>query len=421
VVEPSHADPLPHSYPPAQAALGGILDSTVISFALSSSVAAAAAASSSSSAAAPPPRRRLIIHDAGDGRSASDRGGNAEIAKLIRLTKVPIICICNDRQKPAVRTLAKYCLDVKFGPPSTASIAARLQGVAKGEGLRMEDAAVAQLVESVGGDLRQALNTMQVWALTERSLTGAGLRARKDAVAKDMNLRLDANSAAPRLFDTAIPLAAREELFFVDYDMIPLHVHQMYPGTLDKSTGAEAAKLNRLAKASAAVSDGDLFSTVVMRRQAWGMLPSVALANVRAAGWAAGPPSFVMFPAWLGKNSTAGKRSRLLAELGAAMSGSASGGRTAMRLDYAHALRARLFSPLERVDAGDKDAVVAAARGVSALLDEYNLTKVRRAPRAAPPRDGGAEEGVPPSPLLPPSLPTSAGRHDAEAGRGARL
>jgi replication factor C subunit 1 len=380
-----------------QAALGGILDSTVISFALPSAASASAAA---------PPTRRLIILDEVDGLSGSDRGGNAEIAKFIRLTKVPIICICNDRQKPAVRTLAKYCLDVKFGPPAAAAIAARLQGVAKGEGLRMEDAAVLQLVESVGGDLRQALNTMQVWALTERSLTGAGLRARKDAVAKDMNLRLDANSAAPRLFDTAIPLAAREELFFVDYDMIPLHVHQMYPGTLEKSPGADAAKLNRLAKASAAVSDGDLFSTVVMRRQAWGMLPSVALANVRAAGWAAGPPSFVMFPAWLGKNSTAGKRGRLLAELGAAMSGSASGGRAAMRLDYAHALRARLFSPLERVDAGNKDAVAAAARDVSALLDEYNLTKVRRAPRASQTtRDRGAEEkgaAIPSPPFFPP-------------------
>ncbi len=32
-----------------------------------------------------------------DGMSSGDRGGIAAIIQLIKTTKVPIICICNDR------------------------------------------------------------------------------------------------------------------------------------------------------------------------------------------------------------------------------------------------------------------------------------------------------------------------------------
>lgn len=49
-----------------------------------------------------------------DGMSAGDRGGMAELIQLIKKTKIPIICICNDRSSPKVRSLANYCLDLRF-------------------------------------------------------------------------------------------------------------------------------------------------------------------------------------------------------------------------------------------------------------------------------------------------------------------
>lgn len=64
-----------------------------------------------------------------DGMSIGDKGGNAELCRLIPNAKVnifyyistkiypkeiPIICICNDREKDSVRTLAKYCVDIRF-------------------------------------------------------------------------------------------------------------------------------------------------------------------------------------------------------------------------------------------------------------------------------------------------------------------
>lgn len=56
--------------------------------------------------------KQVVIMDEVDGMSAGDRGGIAELTKLIKTTQVPIICICNDRSSPKIRTLANYCLDL---------------------------------------------------------------------------------------------------------------------------------------------------------------------------------------------------------------------------------------------------------------------------------------------------------------------
>lgn len=49
-----------------------------------------------------------------DGMSSGDRGGMAELISLIKKTKIPIICICNDHSSTKVRSLMNYCLDLRF-------------------------------------------------------------------------------------------------------------------------------------------------------------------------------------------------------------------------------------------------------------------------------------------------------------------
>jgi replication factor C subunit 1 len=46
--------------------------------------------------------------------SSGDHGGISAIIQMIKKTKIPIICICNDRQSPKIRSLATYCYDIKF-------------------------------------------------------------------------------------------------------------------------------------------------------------------------------------------------------------------------------------------------------------------------------------------------------------------
>lgn len=43
-------------------------------------------------------QKSVIIMDEVDGLGQGDRGGIAALIKIIKETKTPIICICNDRQ-----------------------------------------------------------------------------------------------------------------------------------------------------------------------------------------------------------------------------------------------------------------------------------------------------------------------------------
>lgn len=58
--------------------------------------------------------KTVLIMDEVDGMSGSDRGGIAKLIQLLKKTKIPIICICNDRQSSKVRSLRNYCLELQF-------------------------------------------------------------------------------------------------------------------------------------------------------------------------------------------------------------------------------------------------------------------------------------------------------------------
>eukprot|EP01041_Mallomonas_annulata_P013443 gene13443-28500_t len=99
--------------------------------------------------------RRLVIMDEVDGMGGSDRGGIPELIKVIKASRSPIICICNDRQSQKIRSLANHCLDIRVKRPMKAQIAARAVQIAAKEGLQVDSNAAEMLVEQVGNDIRQ--------------------------------------------------------------------------------------------------------------------------------------------------------------------------------------------------------------------------------------------------------------------------
>ena len=63
-------------------------------------------------------RRHCVLMDEGDGMAGNeDRGGMQELIALIKNTRIPVICMCNDRSHPKVRSLANYCFDMRFQRP----------------------------------------------------------------------------------------------------------------------------------------------------------------------------------------------------------------------------------------------------------------------------------------------------------------
>lgn len=55
-----------------------------------------------------------LIMDEVDGMSGGDRGGVSELINIIKSSKVPIICICNDKWNQKLKSLRNSTLDLDF-------------------------------------------------------------------------------------------------------------------------------------------------------------------------------------------------------------------------------------------------------------------------------------------------------------------
>ncbi|KAG5179647.1 P-loop containing nucleoside triphosphate hydrolase protein [Tribonema minus] len=296
--------------------LKDVLSNTVLSF--------------GSKAGSKPPKR-VIIMDEVDGMGGGDRGGRnvaeadvqmrllarsmGELIKLIAITKVPIICICNDRQDTKIRSLVNHCIDMRFKRPVKTMIAKRMKEVAQKEGLDIDLNAAEMLSESVGNDIRQCLHAMQMWSRGSRTMAYMEVKDGLGAVSKDKSQRVSAFDGARMIFQTkSIPQAERYEAFFTDYGLVPLLVQQNWPDAIAKSN--KATMMQRMARAADAISDAELAGSMVRGDvNHWELLPLYAALHLRVGLECDGYIGFPGFPQWLGKNSAATKRRRLVAEI----------------------------------------------------------------------------------------------------------
>lgn len=175
----------------------------------------------------------------------------------------------------------------------------------------------------------------------------------------------------------------RNDAFFVDYNFTGLMCQQNYLSILKspyskavatKSTDEVEDILERMSKASDAMSDFALAEHKLRADQNWSVLPFVASLTVKT-GYHAGGESggflggFPEFTAWLGKNSSHGKKTRMVQDLQHHMNFRISGGSEEMRLSYLPVLRERFLSLLNKKDQEiNTDKVVE-------LMDAYGLDR----------------------------------------------
>lgn len=113
--------------------------------------------------------------------------------------------------------------------------------------------------------------------------------------------------------------------------------------------------------------------------QHWELLPTCAAFALRAGSFVQGYQAFPEFTAWMGKNSTRGKKFRLTQEVALHAMLSTGQGFGAIRLEYAPYLRSFLLAPLVEKGVDGVDDVIT-------LLDSYGLSKDDfRCPQKHPP------------------------------------
>ncbi|PAV74101.1 hypothetical protein WR25_22594 [Diploscapter pachys] len=303
----------------------------------------------------------VLIMDEVDGMSGNeDRAGISELISIIKNSRIPIICICNDRQNQKMRSLVNHCFDIRFPKPKIEQIRSRMMTICSQEKLKITPKEIDEIIELSDCDVRQTIYNLQLRAASGNDAVKGGAKK---------NVAIDVFTAARRMVEGDATFAERTELFFVDYGIMPLFVQENYVN-MKNPKHSKLQALKGLRKAADFISLGDLVEKKIRSDNAWKLLNEQSMFSA-AFPCAATGGTFkgrLEFPTWLGKNSTQGKRFRLLRQVASHSHLKVTGNAASLAMDYLPVWRERLVDPLVRKE----------AEGVSDVMKtivEYNLIK----------------------------------------------
>ncbi|XP_013131181.1 replication factor C subunit 1 [Oreochromis niloticus] len=319
--------------------------------------------------------KHVLIMDEVDGMAGNeDRGGIQEMIGLIKNSKIPIICMCNDRNHQKIRSLANYCFDLRFQRPRVEQIKGAMMSIAFKEGIRIPPPALNEIILASNQDVRQVIHNLSMWSAKDKVMTYD--QCKSDAASARKDMKLGPFDVCRKVFasgeETArMSLIDKSDLFFHDYSLAPLFVQENYLHVRPAAAGGNLkSHLVLLSKTADSICDGDLVDRRIRSRQNWSLLPTQAIyASVLPGELMRGYMNqFPIFPSWLGKNSSTNKHSRIMQELSSHMSLKTLSSKQAVNLDYLHYLRQAILNPLQ------KHGAEGAAEAVQ-LLDDYQLIK----------------------------------------------
>lgn len=172
--------------------------------------------------------KQVLLMDEVDGMAGNeDRGGMQELISLIKTSSVPIICMCNDRNHPKIRSLVNYCFDLRFGRPRMEQIKSAIMSICFKEKVKIPPKTIEEIIQATNNDIRQTVNSISLLS-AKTALPDSKLR--NDNGKKD--LRLGPWEVVRKVFSSeehkTMSLNDKSDLFFHDYSMGPLFVQQNY-------------------------------------------------------------------------------------------------------------------------------------------------------------------------------------------------
>lgn len=327
--------------------------------------------------------KTVLIMDEVDGMSAGDRGGVADLIASIKISKIPIICICNDRYSQKLKSLVNYCSLYNFRKPTKQQMAKRLSQIANAEGLQVNEIALEELAERCNGDMRMAVNQLQYMSLSTSVIKYDDIRQRLLSSAKDEDI--SPFTAVDKLFGFnggKLRMDERIDLSMSDLDLVPLLIQENYINYRPSSVGKDDSGMKRmssLARVAESIADGDIINVQIRRYRQWQLSQSscvssciipASLMHGQRETFMPGERNFNRFGGWLGKNSTMGKNLRILEDLHVHMLASSDSymGRGTLRLDFLTLLSKKLTEPLRALPKEE------AVKNVVEFMDTYSLS-----------------------------------------------
>ncbi|KAI8059451.1 P-loop containing nucleoside triphosphate hydrolase protein [Gongronella butleri] len=323
--------------------------------------------------------RVVLIMDEVDGMTAGDRGGSVELAKMIKTTKIPVICICNDSRSDKVKPLLKVAFECKFIRTPAKNMRAALMKICFNEKLKVEPNALDELVAITGNDIRQVINILSSYRLAHtdmkyndaKTFGGANQKYSQINLFEIPGKLLSVHAwARPRMNELS-------EVYFHDYSLSHLMMFENYtkwsPNKAEKwcesgnPNEVAVLEMDLIAKAANAMADGDLVDTRITLKQDYSLMPVHSIFScVKPAYYMTGNTkgmARVGFPMFLGQLSKTNKHKRQLANIQTKLR--TRGGADVIRQNYVPALTSQIFADIAK---GDYDKAMD-------IMDYYYLDK----------------------------------------------
>ncbi|EPY29144.1 replication factor C subunit 1 [Strigomonas culicis] len=330
----------------------------------------------------------LLLMDEVDG---CDIGGVGEVIEMIKVTKVPILCTCNDRWHQKLRSLINYVEDVRFSRPPCNIVANYLcDKVLAREGVTLSKPLLQDVIKQSGSDIRNMLTNLQLWCAKDRVVSQQQLAACAVQSKKDSDTGIF--DAAEYFLLQGTSQGERHTIedmqsCYYNNDLIDMFVQENYLHFNPSTTDPSRSWMGTVAAAAACISRADAAQRMMYLEQNWSVSRMHVLSSSIAPcvytrgkyeSFLPASQAFydrqrpVKFPSWLGHNSTANKNKRLLRCLAMQASHPAkgiSGAPEDVVMDYVPlGWELPLTQPLV---AREKDGIAE----VIAVMDQYRLLR----------------------------------------------
>jgi len=215
----------------------------------------------------------------------SDYGFITALTECIKLSQVPIVCLCDNRYDQSIKPILSYSVDFKMQKPLYAEVYRLMYRVVTTERIRIREADVQAWYERSNGDIRFMLNSLQ-------------LRCKDNAFKKDLQ--------STNVFDTTGKLLSMEETLDDKWDtywrsseLHPLMVQENYINTTF-NVRDEVRKLDNLVASAEALSASDVL-LYMEPYSACSVIQATATCNKKGA---------IKFPQFLARTSVINKNRR---------------------------------------------------------------------------------------------------------------
>ena len=222
--------------------------------------------------------------------NAGDYGFIGSLVECIKMTEIPIICICDDRYCQNIKLILNNCFDIKMSKPKYNEVYRLIYKIVTTENIKISKSKVDKLYEQSNGDIRYILNSLQLGISSGDT--------RKNIQSSNIF------ETTGQLFNMDATIEEKVNTYWMSHDIHTLMVHENY---INMSLGGrnELKLLENISYSAEALSDVDLLDSTFN----FELMPYVALNTIKATS-KCNKKGLVKFPQFLGKISTTNKNKR---------------------------------------------------------------------------------------------------------------